>query len=259
MQIKKTIILNGNDTMFQIPLSSNCDTIGSDNDVKKISSSISNDLINPIVDNEVKRITYATGVTNTIVFNYYNYTGTTYSTSLIYSNNFTQAEYDSYDPKLLNSFYIFDVFDSPNVLNQNRIYRTYLSKIHADNAFVISNRTNQFNSIFIPSYLLNASGSTTYYGRFMFYNAKLNKVLTFNNQLYVADTITTRKMTFEIIVNNLTKTWYFADGSAINAIEIVQTNNNFTTKVNNSVTGFEVKKPEYTAGTAFDYKNINYY
>jgi hypothetical protein len=93
----------------------------------------------------------------------------------------------------------------------------------------------------------------------MFYNAKLNKILTFNNQLYISDTITTRKMCFEINVNNLTKTWSFTDGTVINAKEIIQTDNNFTAKVNGSITGFEVKKPVYADGVTFDYKNMDYY
>jgi len=255
MQIKKVVRYVGSDVVFKIPLSNNMNTVGSDGDIDKIVDRVEPLFINPIVDNEVKRIMYESGVTANINFKYYNYSGSTYTTSLIDSGNFTLSEYDSYDQKLLNSFYIFDVFDSPNVLKQSRIYRSYLSKIHVDNAFTISNRTNQLNSIFIPSYLVQ-SDTTEYYGRLMFYNAKRNRIITFYNESHNGDTVTINKMFFKLSVNSNTKRWYFTEPA--NAIEIVETGNAFVNKVNSSMEGFEVIKPVYAAGTKFDYTNIDY-
>jgi hypothetical protein len=271
MYIKKIISYQGSDISFKIPISSRNDIIGSDNDTNKLSDIISEPLINSITDYEVIRYKY--GIPDitindiiSVYFYYYDYN------LFVYSNNptalgFTELQLTSNDPTYLNSFFIFDIYNSNNVLTQNRLYRTYKTKFYSTSSDInsfLSNfalTTNQLNSIFIPSYLIDQT-ITRFYGKFMFYNALKNNISVFYNKFY--DSVpTTDKMFFPIDIDHNTKTWCFANvynttNSYLNAYEIIATNNTYITKVNNTSTGFNVKHMLAPTGSTFNYNTIRF-
>lgn len=265
MFIKKAIVFNGVEIFLKIPISTEINTVGSDDDVNKISENISEPLINPIIDNEVVRYRY--GIPNiavnsiiSMIFDYYDYTLLAYNLNPT-ALGFTQEELSANDPKCLNSFFIFDVFDSSDVLKQNKIYRTYRTRFYPyddPNLSNLSLNTNQLNSIFLPSNLIDTQ-LTRLYGKFMFYNAKKNNVSVFYNKNYES-LKTADRMFFPIDVDHTNKTWCFANVYGYSSIqyqlyayETIATNNQFVTKVNNTVTGFNVKQSIPPAGNVLEY------
>jgi hypothetical protein len=207
--------------------------LGFQQEIDRLTSFTSIDLINPAIDEERwKYKTVSSPSLPTIGF----YFGSSPTNS--YTNNgFTTAESTQNSDNFLNSFFILDFYDTYDINKQTKLFTTYLTKkgITGVSQFTIDS-TNQLYYWYLPvSYIELQTGTTSYaYVKFMFYNAKTGKVVPFYNKDNEALS-SSERIHFKVELNHISRTWKFISPNypTIKAYEI--TNAAFTTKVNNTV------------------------
>lgn len=258
--IRERIKINNLDVNIKLSIGSTDGLYGYQQEIDNITEETKTELINPVVDNEVRRFQYdsSNGITN---LQFYFISGSSFYCDFNYAG-FTNNEIISRNTKLLNSFFILDFYDSYDNNTQNKIFRTYLTKtlngINETPDYKIYNDTiNQFYSWYIPqSYINQATGTTVIgYTKFSFYNAKTGTIALFYNKGNEA-LLTSEKMYFKTEINTLNRTWKFIGSQPIMAYQISPASS-YVTKVNNTVTNFENKKQNYPTGNAFS--NGEYY
>jgi len=237
---------------IKIPFGNNDNFLGLQQEIDAQTQFVTNELINPAVDEE--RIRYkATNTPTDAIISFWFYNGTYVNTFI--GAGFTSYEYQSNSDNFNNSFFILDLYDTYDINTQTKIFTTYLSKKgNTIPQYRISANTSQFYYLHIPmSYIDNQTGNTSIcYAKFMFYNAKTGNVATFYND---DNSLATNAMRihFEIELNHTSKTWRFIAPHYPNIWAYEITNAQYANKTNNTVDNLTISQPNPPSGNTFSY------
>ena len=226
------------------------------------------DLVNPVIDGEVRRFTLTPTPTNSVLiqFQFYSPITTTYLNSFLFAG-FTGDEIVNSANNILNSFFILDFYDTFDLNSQTKIFTTYLTKllvpvdeIYYSQYTIGANTNNQLYSWYIPLSYINAqTGSTAIgYVKFSFYNAKTGKITSFYNQ--DNENLTTpERMFFKVQLDLVNMTWKMLTTvySDINAKEIAN-NVLYVDRVNNTVDSMDNLQQNPPSGNTYNYKTNTY-
>lgn len=266
--IKENIKLNNLDINLKISLGGNGNILGYQQEIDNLTNDTKDELINIIIDNEVRRFRLDSNNPINILF-YFTASGISHYNSFNEDGaRFVSDEINSSNLKILNSFFIMDFYDTYDSYTQTKIFTNYLTKISGkydinENNFykpyyqISSNIPNQLYSWNIPkSFTDNQTGSTvTGYVKFSFFNAKFGDMALFYNK--DNQTLQTQeKMYFKVLLDLNAKTWKFDySGTAfppnVKAYQIPFTNS-YSQKINESIEYFDNERQLYPNGNIFD-------
>lgn len=263
---KRKIKYNGKGMNITFPISGTEEYLGYQQEIDNFTQIKSAESINDVTDHEIDRYEIYSSDSRIIQFNFFNsnqnwipeYT----------SAGFSENEVSSGTLNYLNSFYIFDFFDTTKSTNQTKLFTTYLTKLNKYNVVDendfdrIQNNDSEyeFNNNFQLSYLNLPKwyDSNIAYLRISFYNAKTGVMSVFynnDNKNYK----TSEKMYFTIVFDKINKK-YGIDTSSntgsnpkIIAFEMVESTD-YIDKYNNTVDNFDNLGQNYPDGNTF---NIN--
>ncbi|MDA3780644.1 MAG: hypothetical protein PF487_10565, partial [Bacteroidales bacterium] len=109
---KERIKFDNKDINLKFTLDGNNNHYGYQQEIDGLTEQVKNDLISPIVDNEVRRFKYKSPTNNSTKLKFYFTTdGSSHNNSFI-DNNFTEAEIESNDKNLHGSFFTLNYYDS---------------------------------------------------------------------------------------------------------------------------------------------------
>jgi hypothetical protein len=255
--IKKTIKFNNLDVNIKLPLGTDIGITGYQQEIDNITVNTENELINPVVDSEVRRFKYDPTIQPCLINFYYH--SSNVDKCLFISAGFTQEEIDTLNVNLLNSFFILDYYDSYDTNTQSKIFTTYLTKVLSGNYKTPSypiKPANQLYYLYVPQWYIDiilAEGNVAAVGyiKFSFYIAKYGGVNLFYNHDNIALT-TPEKMYFKTILNLTNMTWriYTTSFPNINAYELYNASA-YTKKVNDTISNFNNKKQNPPIGNTF--------
>jgi hypothetical protein len=188
--IKERIRLTGTGATITFGLSGKNRISGYQQEIDNLTEETKDALVNPIVDNEVRRFNYAGSGPTFIQFSFTNDGSNHYNTFFPNAAGFTVDEINSYDDNLRNSFFILDFYDSFDSYTQSKIFTSYLTKVLDGEDYLTmpiptykmdSNTVSQFYNWNVPKTYIDAhTGYTvTAYTKFSFYNAKYGFVSLF--------------------------------------------------------------------------------
>jgi hypothetical protein len=250
--IKEVIKSNNLDVNIRFTLGSGVGLSGYQQEIDNFTINKGIELINPIVDSEVRKFNYNPTI-GTIYLNYY-----FNDTRSFKQAGFTDDEIQTSSVKLLNSFFILNFYDTFNTNTQRKIFSSYLTKVlsgvnNTPKYQISSNIINQFYNWYVPlSFINSQTGSTIIgYTNFSFYNAKFGKVTLFFNKDN-ENILTPEKMYFKTELDLINKTWRFLGlpTNNANAYEISSTSA-YVTRINNTIGNFVNTKQTYPTGNTF--------
>ena len=194
-----------------------------------------------------------------ITMNFYYYSGGFYQVPSTYQDaDFTVLQVSGRSEVILRSFYIMQVYDSPNPSNQTLLHTGYFNGFN----FLDNNLTNtldynyfteeEFADLYISNNFVNfLSGETTLYGKLSFYNAKTGELSLFS--IYSGETTTppapTKDSNLYFEISFSANTFSYNIDAPVYAYEI--TNQDYIDKINNTLSSFTNEKPTYPTGNAF--------
>jgi hypothetical protein len=248
--------LSGTTMNLIIPIGSNDNFTGYQQEVDNLTQFTALDLVNPVSDAEKRRFKLNPNPNSSINL-YFKFGSSNQATFT--AAGFTQEEINTGSDSILNSFFILDFYDTYDFYNQTKIFTTYLTKIGTSSAYNIGS-SNQFYYWYVPmSYINSFTGSTTTgYVKFSFFNAKTGKLQLFYNENNTTPE-SAERLFFKVQMDFPNKTWKFLTSNypTINASEILN-NVLYTTKVNNTFAKTEDLQQKYPSGSTFNYKNATY-
>jgi len=159
--IKEIIKSNGEDTTIKFSLGINNKLSGYQQEIDELTEETKDDLINPIVDNEVRRFQYDSsfaGPTNLVFF--FTANGSSYYNKFTpNAARFSTTEITENSNKILNSFFIMDCYDTFNNNTQTKLFTIYQTQI-LDGEIgttlpipkyrIYSDTVNQFYNWYVP-------------------------------------------------------------------------------------------------------------
>ena len=258
--------MSGDTMNMKITLSSRDAFIGYEEEIKNLTEFTATDLVNPVIDGEMRRFKFFSNFT-AIRFDFYNTGGTWYNNFL--NPGFTANEIASHTENTYNSFFILDYYDSFDTYIQKKIFTTYLTKILVEpspyySIYTISSVVNnQFYNWLVPeSYISGRTGTVTGYTKFSFYNAKTGRIQLFynsDNEAYQ----TPEKLYFKTELNLSNRTWKIITPSALLGTIIAKElpyniNVLYTDRVNSTIDKFENLAQKYPSGNTFNYIDGSY-
>lgn len=259
--IKKTIDINNRISFINIPLTDNPHLIGEDQSMDKIADDNIQININPVNDVETFKFKISSQPILNFNFGYNNSLGVVGSEYTTYQAAFkinASVPTNITSSMILNSYYVMDIYDGINIQSQNKLGRNYLTNLDdSKTTYNLGINPNQFNNIFLSNKFMNSKPTSTFkvYCKFMFYDAKNGRVITFFN--YNNRNLTTNnKLYFEIDVNKTSRSWEFTEGLVINAYGNV--NGSYSQKVSDTIGKQKNLVEEFPVGNTFDYENVNY-
>lgn len=262
MSIKEVIKFNGNDVNLKFSLGQAIDLIDYQQQIDKLTEETKEELINPVIDYEVRRFKNNAGLFS-LKLSFYFLNNNNFITA-----GFTSDEIRSNSDNMRKSFFILDFFDNFDNNTQTKIFTAYLTKILNGNelsgvkipkySIGAYATPNQFYYLNIPeSYLDKQTGSTAIaYIRFSFYNAKTGKLSVFYNKDN-QELKTPEKMYFKTTLNLIDKEWEFESTDEI-AYELSPLNS-YVSKVNDTYNNFNNEQQNYPEGTIFDSSDGSYF
>jgi hypothetical protein len=263
--MKETIRLKNQEINLKIRLGLHDAFTGFQQEIDNLTTITTNDLINPIVDKEVRRFKNArNGFLMDVLF--YNNASNQHGMDLTYVG-FTNDELTTKSLSAQNSFFILEYYDSYDIYEQNKIFTTYFTKIGEFPYYIINSESNsQFYYWYIPiSYINSQTGNTvTGYTKFSFYNAKLGKIHVFYNGDYESES-TSLRLYFKTILNLANNTWNiqtpsYSNLGVLNLIELsYNTYKQYIDRVNDTIGNFENLAQAYPSGNTFNYLDRKYY
>ncbi len=265
--IKEKIRLTSTGATITFGLSGKNRISGYQQEIDGITEETKDALVNPIIDNEVRRFHYDNSVGYMDLSFFFTPDNSNYDDSFDSDGaGFTDDEIETYGDNLRNSFFILDFYDSFDSYTQTKIFTSYLTKVlngKADTASpyyqipaykIFSDTVNQFYNWNIPKTYIDAhTGYTvTAYTKFSFYNSKYGFVSLFYNK--DNDALSTpERMYFKTEINLTNRTWKFlnlVDPQEANAYEVTK-NSAYVDRVNDTYENFENEQQNYPAGTVF--------
>lgn len=263
MQVKKDKILftYNNNIQIKINITNDDNLLGDEILINKYVNETKDKLINNINDYEKVKFKYVSNNIDTILLKF------KFNNNISFLEDgagFSKNEFLLNSDSVMNSFFIFDLYDNINPNNQKKICSNYLTKIGNKPEYLIGydNQTktftdNQLNYLYIPKWFLNQNDYVIYsFIKVSFFNAKTGKIILFYNK---NNSNTLLRMYFRIILYKNNNTWTFAD---IMNNEIIFTeyniSNKYNERINNTLDLNNVHKHDYPDGTVFDYKTGKY-
>jgi hypothetical protein len=205
--IREKVQYTGEDSIIKIRLNNDHSFFGHQQDVNSLVDATKSVLINPVFDEETRRLKLYPDDTRHITFAF---SGDNVS-FLEDGAGFTLDELTGGSKNVVNSFFIATLYDSYDPNTQTKLSTTYLTKIGTEPDYGL-NRTvvNQFKYITLPQWFLDERTHDKFniYLKLSFYNAKLGKLHTFYNNLYPNE-LSSRKMYFEIKIDPTNRLWVF--------------------------------------------------
>lgn len=265
--IKEIIKFENQDVNLKINLGVGNNISGYQQEIDELTENTKVELINPIIDNEVRRFQFKSS-TNTPT-NIQFYFGTTHVSDFGSTGaNFSDFQISNHTLKIRNSFFTMDFYDSFDSYTQRRIFTIYQTQIFNGETTTTGfgnsgepipkykiKRSNQFYSWYVPKTFIDqniATGTTaaTGYVKFSFYTARYGKIRLFYN--YDNRSLETpEKMYFKVKLNLINMTWEFdANGGNKKAYQVPITNM-YAKKVNDAVENFDNKQQDYPEGNTF--------
>jgi len=248
--IKNEIVYTGKDINMKFSLDSINNNMGQQQSLIDSVTTYTTESVNPIIDIEARRFKYDVNLPPTTLSFYFNRSG-------FYTNSFSTGFTNT---MTLNSFFILDFYDSFDTYSQNKIFRTYLTKIGNVPQYNINDSNIQFNVWYIPqSHLKSLSNISTGYTKFSFYDASTGVISAFYNYNN-RNLVTNEKMFFKTELNAVNKSWRMITDSfpSIIAYEFPNNNNIYSDRINNTINTVPVNKPNYPSKFIFDYKTQTY-
>ena len=260
--------LTGNSMNLIISLGSNENFIEYGEDIDNLTQFTALDLVNPVIDGEVRRFKLVPTPTNDVLlqFQFYSPITTTYLNSFLFAG-FTGDEIADSANDILNSFFILDFYDTSNINSQTKIFTTYLTKllvpvggIYYSQYTIGASTNNQLYRWYVPLSYINAQTGSTVIGyvKFSFYNAKTGNITPFYNQ--DNESLTTPERIFfkaQLDLTNMTWKMLTTVYSYIKAKEIAN-NNLYVNKVNNTVDNMDNLQQNPPSGNTYNYKTNTY-
>ncbi len=129
MQIKReTIALKNEDINIKINIPSNSKPFGFDGDFSDFANKEAEESINEPIDYETRRFVFDdTKTSNKLYLEFGGSDGVVFLPNYLFAG-FTITDVVEYRESLRNSYYIFELYDSLDVFNKNKISTTYLTK-----------------------------------------------------------------------------------------------------------------------------------
>ena len=240
------IKFNSQDIKLKFNLSDENKFTGYQQEIDKMVEDTSNSLINPVIDNEIRRFKYLPSnpaMTLSFFFNL----------GASWVNYFPNLVVDG-NSQTRNSFFILDLYNTFDSNTQSKIMTNYLTKIKSASCIINSATPNQFYFWNIP---LSYTG-TTAYARFSFYNATDGTLSLFYNNDNSA-LKTSEKMYFRVELNQANMTWRILTSSFPTAYAYQLPNSSaYVARVNNGISNFENKKQVFPAGEIFQHTTGTY-
>lgn len=279
-RISETIKFNNLDINLKISLGGNNSIYGSQQEIDNVVEETKQLLINPINDVEVRRFKYKPLIEPANLQFYFVNSSNTYFNDFI-TAGFTATEIGTINTKLLNSFFILELYDSVDPNTQSRILTTYLTKILGStntlpNYSITNVLKNQFYYLNIPLSFINQQNSSTVsvYAKYSFYNAKDGSISLFYNKQNADNpslNTTPEKMYFKIELDLINMTWNYTTSNTYSPYGGYDGNNGtittnivayelspysaYVNRINSTVSNFDDKQQNYPTGNTFD--NIN--
>ena len=244
----------GVDSSIRIALSSNDNFIGYQQEIDKLTEYTAIDLVNPAIDIEKRKFKLSPTVPYINFLFYFNnslsFTGATFTPTEISSNSINK----------LNSFFIFDFYDTYDPNTQIKLFITYLTKIGQYPAYTISSRLDQIYYFYVPvSYIESLTSSIgIVYAKLTFYCAKTGKITQFYNDKNVGYS-TAEKMYFKVELDVYNKTWKFLNLTYSNAIaKELMTSTLYSKKINDTYAKYNGSTQQYPIGSTYVYETNKY-
>ena len=244
----------GVDSSLRIALSSNNNFIGYQQEIDELVKNTASDLINPVIDVE-KRKFKLTPTVPFINFSFYfnnniSFTGATFTPTEISGNSINK----------LNSFFIFDFYDTYDPNTQIKLFTTYLTKLGQYPVYRISSSLDQIYYFYVPvSYIESLTGLTSIvYLKLTFYCAKTGKIIQFYNSNN-AGYFTAEKMYFKVELDLVNKMWKILNIINFNVIAKELMNSSlYSKRINDTYNKYSGSTQQYPSGSTYVYK-INKY
>lgn len=237
-------------------LSSEDNFLGYQQEIDNLTQNVSDTLINPDIDLEERRFKYVTH-SPAIQLNF-KFSSTPTSSFLL--AGFTYSELEQKQPSALNSFFIFDLYDTYDANTQIKILRTYITKIGILPQYTLDSN-NQIYNLYVPLAYMDVENvsSITGYTKMSFYNAKTGKIILFYNPTYILTPRSPQFLYFPTKLNVIQKTWEFLPASTtiFNANEMWQSPQ-YSQRVNNTFSNFNNEAQDYPSGSTFNYQTGKY-
>jgi hypothetical protein len=272
--IKEKILFKNQDTVLKFNLGIGNRLSGYQQEIDNLTEETKVDLINPVIDNEVRRFQYdyEVGGTINLVFEFSANGSSYYNAFTPNGARFSTNEITLSDKKVVSSFFIMDFFDTFDNNTQTKIFTIYNTKIlngEKSGSLPIPKyqlnilKINQFYNWYVPkSFIDIQTGSTAIgYVKFSFYSAKYGNVVLFNNK-DITNQFSPERMYFKVKLNLTSMTWDF-DYSGTNyppnvVARQIPFTNAYAQKVNNAVNNFDNEQQNYPEGNTFDITDGTY-
>jgi hypothetical protein len=252
----------GADINLKISFSSNDSFTGYQQEIDNLTQVTSLDLVNPVVNGEMRKFK----MLPTVLLTQYQYYFNNFNTFL--SAGFTTDDIANNTVAVQNSFFILDYYDSFDPYTQNKIFTTYLTKIltgvNKTPVYNVSAATgNQFYYWYVPVWYMEAQTGTTATGyiKLSFYNAKTGKIQLFYNNYNIANPIgrTPEKMYFKAQLDIVNRTWKFLNvtNGQVVAKELT-TSIAYNDRVDNTYGTVDNIAQTYPSGTTYNYTTNKY-
>lgn len=171
------------------------------------------------------------------------------------SQGFTEDEINQPSEGVQRSFFFYQVFDSPNVYNQNLLYTNYYNGFdffsNGDNTVYNVNQ-DIFTNINIARNQMDTITNNKLYLRFYFFNGKTGEVKTFINR-EKQNLTTTNKIFHEISLGLSNNTYIFSDVFGFSDVRVIETDNpDYANKINNNQQKQLNQSPQTPIGSGFN-------
>lgn len=182
--------------------------------------------------------------------------------TLLSSQGFTSDEIDEASEGIQRSFFFYQVFDSPNIYNQNLLFSNYYNGYefytNGDNTTYLISK-NVFNNISINRNQLDNINELKVYARYYFFNGKTGEIKTFINKEKETES-STNKIFHEINLNLNNNTYTYFDIQTYTIRMIETDNSDYANQIDNNQQKQLNQKPQLPSGTGFNndgtYENI---
>lgn len=259
MLIQEKSRLIGRDVSIKIPLSTNSDLNGLQQNIDTFKTRETGLSINDVIDGEKYRYISTKDVSIAV-----NFISGTSSTSSFLNAGFTESEMSNNTSNVRNnSFFIFQLYDSTSTTNQTLLNNTYynLYNVNGVSSVLPFRRNNEYSNIYIPESFINDNRNNTSisaYLKVLFFNAKIGKLQVFSNAF--KNSITTEdRLYYDVTLLPNTKKYdlpsiilfdpplYLMSFNEIKDAEYVN-------KINSTLNSFRLELPVYPSENTFNEK-----
>lgn len=272
---KAKIKLKNRDINIRISLGNSNDLTGYGQEIERLTTFNSLDIVNPVVDDEVRRFTHINNDIITMWFLYHSPDTNTFVSDLSLIGFTFDELISSISSTVANSFYIVEFYDTFDRYSQTKLFTNHNSKMFEvgrrrrgdaiSNRFTLNNLT-EFYYLNIPVGYIESINTDTIIGytKFLFYNAKTGNLITFYNadnaslttdeRYYFKTELDLRNFTWRFITPSIT------NDNRVNIREIERNRNQkFNERVNRTVDRKDNKTIIPPAGQAFDDETGTYF